>query len=95
MRLKLIGACIVLALAGCAGEGQKAEGLTFGEVVVATVVTPVMLAAKAGVCATTVAIAVPVGAFGALAPRLRERTLDGLAEGVDQNCGPPYVATAR
>jgi hypothetical protein len=95
MQLKVLYAVAAIALAGCAGNDQGTEGRSFGEIVVATVASPVLIAAKVGICAATIGIAAPVGAAATLSSHGRDKTLAGLAEGVDSNCGPPYLAVQR
>ena len=95
MKIKVLASALAVVLAGCAGDDRSVGQMSFGEAVVAAVATPVLLALKIPFCATTVAIAAPIGAMGTLSPNRRERVLRELGEGVNQNCGPPYVASSH
>jgi hypothetical protein len=86
---------LAVALAGCAGDRGSSGRSSFGDAVVTAVATPILLAVKIPICATTVAIAAPVGGVGALSPNRREWVQRELAEGVDHNCGPPYAVVPR
>jgi hypothetical protein len=97
MKIKVLAAAVAvaLALAGCANDGGQGSRMSFGDAVVAAVATPVLLALKVPICATTVAIAAPVAGVGTMSPNRRTWVQRELADGVDQNCGPPYVAASR
>jgi hypothetical protein len=63
-----------------------------GDAMVSVVGTPFYLVFKSVVCVASVAIAAPVAGIAALsenhiAPEIRR----DLGDGVNQNCGPPYV----
>jgi hypothetical protein len=57
--------------------------------------TPFMLAFKLPVCVVTVALAAPlVGASGLAEPTPDTLAVrNGLAQGMAENCGPPYTLT--
>jgi hypothetical protein len=102
MQTRTIAAALALALAGCS-SGPGAGSGDFGAVSVFG--TPILIGLKAGACAATIAIAAPVSAFAMLArpsSALGEvsydfdynvQIRDEMDDGIDQNCGPPYVVT--
>jgi len=91
MKIKILATALAVVLAGCTGDGRSGSRMSFGDAVVSIVATPVLLAVKIPVCATTVAIAAPVAGVGALSPNRRNWVQRELSEGVDSNCGPPYA----
>ncbi len=95
MKVVTMTLALAVVLAGCAGDHASSGRTSFGDVVVAAVATPILLAIKIPVCATTVAIAAPVAGVGTLSPNRREWVQRELADGVDQNCGPPYAVVPR
>jgi hypothetical protein len=68
--------------------------MTGGQVMLTAIGEPFLIAAKIPVCALTLVAAGPLGATAALVPpddTLGQETRQGLADGIDQNCGPPYA----
>jgi hypothetical protein len=95
MSVGLIGA---LALCGCQtaprDETSARESATVhpGDAVVSAVGTPFYLVFKGVVCVASVALAAPVAGLTALSDsRYAPEVQATLADGVSQNCGPPYV----
>jgi hypothetical protein len=80
---------LAVALVGCAADTDAARG---GEVAAGVAATPVYVALKAPICATSLVMAAGVGALASLAPNRRERTMRDLGEGVGHTCGPPWTA---
>lgn len=66
-----------------------------GEVMVAVVGTPFLLAFKTIVCAGSLVVAGPAAAVLTLADGPAAEGVEVLGDGVAQNCGPPYVLTPR
>jgi hypothetical protein len=98
MRLWLAVLGCAMAIGGCqtpAPESTYPGNHTVvhpGNAAVSVVGTPFYLAFKSVRCVVSVAIAAPVAGIAALsesdlAPEVRR----GLGDGVNQNCGPPYV----
>lgn len=100
-------ALLVVTLAGCAARSPRPV-TTYGSPyepaadttdpsatagnVLSVVTTPLFLAFKAVVCATTLVIAVPVAAVLAVSdPEQQGWERQSLNEGFATNCGPPYV----
>jgi hypothetical protein len=83
--------CLAGALAACAEPSPDAAA-QFGS----TAGTPFMIAFKVPVCVITVLLSAPlVGASGLAEPTPDTLAVrNGLAEGMAQNCGPPYTLTA-
>jgi hypothetical protein len=96
-RLAVLGCAI--AIGGCqtpppepSGPGDHTVVVHPGDAAVSVVGTPFYLVFKSVVCLASVAIAAPVAGLAALsespfAPEIRR----DLGDGVNQNCGPPYV----
>src|SRR5918996_729704 len=87
-----------LALCGCQtaprDEMSTRESATVhpGDAVVSAVATPFYLVFKSVVCVASVAIAAPVAGIAALSEsRFALEARRDLGDGVNQNCGPPYV----
>jgi hypothetical protein len=99
MRTSLVSLCLVVALGGCETaptySSSPSEQMTVvhpGDAVASVLGTPFYLAFKGVTCAVSAAIAVPVAGIAALsesyfAPAIQR----GLGDGINQNCGPPYV----
>ena len=88
-------ALLALSVAGCAAgptTGQTTEP-SAGDVVLSALGTPFFLAFKVPVCVASAALAAPVAGLAALAPDRRHETRRKLGEGLEHNCGPPYVLT--
>jgi hypothetical protein len=101
MRTRTLAAALILALGGCAshdaGSGDFGAISVFG--------TPILIGLKAGACAATIAIAAPITALTTLTRPTTQlgavnadfdynvQIRDYMDDGVDQNCGPPYVVT--
>lgn len=66
-----------------------------GEVMVAVVGTPFLLAFKTVVCAGSLVVAGPTAAVLALADGPASEGVEVLGDGVAKNCGPPYILTPR
>jgi hypothetical protein len=94
---RMVLAGIAAALAGCAAQpGETSAPMTGGGVVLTAIGTPFLIAAKIPLCAATIVAAGPLGATAALVPpedTLGAETRQGLADGIDQNCGPPWAVT--
>jgi|HubBroStandDraft_1064217.scaffolds.fasta_scaffold10651_3 hypothetical protein len=102
MRTRPLAAALVLALAGCSSGPGGGSG-DFGAISIFG--TPILLALKAGACAATIVVAAPVSAFTMLARPSSDlgavnadfdynvQIRDYVDDGIDQNCGPPYVVT--
>jgi hypothetical protein len=97
MRHILASGLLVAALGACATPpDQPAQPADGGGAALSVVGTPFLIAFKIPVCLATLVIAGPVGGAAALTDRnspLGDELRDGLADGITQNCGPPYVVT--
>ncbi len=87
----------LLLLGGCAAAQDPAskqpEG---GGAALTAVATPFLYVAKLPVCVLTLVVAGPVGALAQLSdPENKDGygVRQGLADGIGENCGPPYVVT--
>jgi hypothetical protein len=103
-RLALILATLA-ALAGCASSGandgvarqagyqdtSSGGGASAGQIAVSVIGTPFYLVFKGAVCGATLVVAGPAAAFFALTPQYRDDAMRSLGEGLEANCGPPYV----
>ena len=99
MHTSLVSLCLVAALAGCgtaptqsSSPSERMAVIHPGDAAVSVLGTPFYLAFKGATCAASAAIAVPVAGIAALseshfAPEIQR----GLGDGINQNCGPPYV----
>jgi hypothetical protein len=99
VRAPLVSLCLVAALGGCGTAPTRSTSpsdqitVVHPEDAVTSVLgTPFYLAFKSMTCAVGVAIAAPVAGIAALsesyfAPAIQR----GLGDGINQNCGPPYV----
>ena len=99
MRTSLVLLCVVVALAGCgtaptrsSSPSERIAVIHPGNAAVSVLGTPFYLAVKGATCAASAAIAVPVAGIAAssnshFAPEIQR----GLGDGINQNCGPPYV----
>jgi hypothetical protein len=99
MRTRVVTLCLVVALVGCETSptysSSRKEQMTVlhpGDAVVSALGTPFYLAFKSVTCVLSAAIAAPVAGIAALseshfAPEIRR----GLGDGINENCGPPYV----
>jgi hypothetical protein len=82
----MVGAC-------AAAPGNEAQSDAGGPLL-AAVGTPFLIAFKVPVCVLTLAVAGPVAAANELGEddnSLGQEVHAGLADGIDQNCGPPYA----
>jgi hypothetical protein len=105
MRSLLIGLVATLVLAGCAATAptlppdapatrKEDQGVHAGDTVVSVVGTPFYLIFKGAACIASVAIAAPTAGLGALSDStLGTKLTRNLGDGVNWNCGPPYVLT--
>jgi hypothetical protein len=100
-------ALLALALAGCSTapgappvvSGGPAASMpapppryTAGDTFLSIIGTPFLIVLKIPACVLTAVIAAPVGAAATLADgELAWGTRRGLADGLEQNCGPPYA----
>jgi hypothetical protein len=99
VRTPLVSLCLVAALGGCgtppthsSSPSDQMAVVHPGDAVTSVLGTPFYLAFKSVTCAVSAAIAVPVAGIAALsesyfAPGVRH----GLGDGINKNCGPPYV----
>jgi len=95
----LVSLCLVAALGGCGtapthstSPSDQTAVVHPGDAVTSVLGTPFYLAFKSVTCAVSAAIAAPVAGIAALsesyfAPAIQR----GLGDGINQNCGPPYV----
>jgi len=73
-------------------RGNHAAVVHPGDATVSVVGTPFYLVFKSVVCVASVAIAAPVAGLAALSEsRFALEARRDLGDGVNQNCGPPYV----
>lgn len=98
MRLWLAVLGCAMAIGGCqtpAPEPTAPGNHTVvhpGDAAVSVVGTPFYLVFKSVACVASVAITAPVAGVAALSEsRLAPEVRRGLGDGVNQNCGPPYV----
>jgi hypothetical protein len=88
---------LFLSLAACATTPPREAGAPpgrsdAGNTLLAVVGTPFLIALKIPVCVVSVAVAAPLAgasAFGGEGSARATRRV--LGEGIEQNCGPPYV----
>ena len=94
MRTTVI-ALLALLVAGCAAgpTTRQTNEAGAGDVFLSALGTPFFLAVKVPVCVASAALAAPVAGLAALAPDRRHETRRKLGDGLEQNCGPPYVLT--
>lgn len=99
--MRTIGALLLgLVLAACAGgQAPRPEPAAppprtqAGDVALAVVGTPFLLAFKTTICAASVVVAGPAAGIVALDPATRREGLAVLGDGLARNCGPPYVVS--
>jgi hypothetical protein len=88
---------LALALAACAAQPQGAATQPdAGTAILAAVGEPFLIIAKVPVCALTLVAAGPIGAVAQVtdpANPLGHDIRQSLADGIDQNCGPPYYVS--
>jgi hypothetical protein len=85
---------LTLSLAGCAGApGSEASPPgSAGRTALSVIGTPFLIAFKIPVCVASAAIAVPLASAAQLAGTEQGARLeDNLGDGLERNCGPPYV----
>jgi hypothetical protein len=99
VRTWLASSCLIVVLGGCAtapassgSAGEHTTAVHPGDAAVSVLGTPFYLVFKGTVCAASAVIAAPFAGLVALsespfAPEARRE----LREGLDHNCGPPYV----
>jgi hypothetical protein len=81
---------LALALAGCANAPPQTPGST----ALSVIGTPFLLAFKIPVCIVSAAIAAPLAGAAELARTSQAFYLEqSLGEGLESNCGPPYVVS--
>ncbi len=97
MRRIVLAALAVSALGGCAAQpGDTGTPTSGGAAVLTAIGTPFLIAFKLPLCAATIAAAGPLGATATLVPpedTLGQEVRQGLADSIDENCGPPYAVT--
>lgn len=97
MRRIVLTGLVLALLGGCvAAPGDPAAPASGGAGVLTAVATPALVIAKVPLCTLTLIAAAPLGATAALLPPsdpLGAETRQGLADGINQNCGPPWVVT--
>jgi hypothetical protein len=86
---------LALGLAACAAAPSDDAALappTPGDVALEVIGTPFLLAFKLPVCVVSAAIAAPLAGIAELARTdMAGRMENSLADGLERNCGPPYV----
>jgi len=90
---------LFLSLAACAAAPREADAPprradAGGDKFLAILGTPFLIALKIPVCVVSIAVAAPLAgasAFGGEGSARATRRV--LGEGIEQNCGPPYVLT--
>ncbi len=97
MRRIVLAGLAAASLGACAATPDNGGAqMTGGQAVLTAIGTPFLIVAKVPLCALTIVAAGPVGATASLVPPsdpLGHDVRQGLADGIDQNCGPPYVVT--
>ncbi len=95
MSMKSATVLLAAALGACSSPPSAPEGAatpSASSVVLSVLGTPFLIAVKIPVCTATLLIAAPAaGASEAVASGAKAREV--LADGVAQNCGPPYLLT--
>jgi hypothetical protein len=87
---------LALALGACAApppQGAATQQPDAGAVLLAAIGEPFLIVSKVPLCALTLVAAGPIGAAAQLtdpASPLGHDVKQGLADGIDANCGPPY-----
>jgi hypothetical protein len=91
MRVKALVLVLAVALGGCANATNPPMAQSRpGNVAVAVIGTPFLLAFKVATCAVTLAVAAPAAGILALGVDPYGEGFDYLGSGVAHNCGPPY-----
>jgi hypothetical protein len=93
-----MGRCVMilaLALGACAAppQGSATQPPDTGSVLLAAIGEPFLIVTKIPVCVLTLVAAGPIGAAAQLTDPtspLGHDVKQGLADGIDANCGPPY-----
>jgi len=89
------GMMLAFALGACTAPPQgTATQPDTGAVLLAAVGEPFLIVGKIPVCALTLVAAGPIGAAAQLtdpASPLGHDVKQGLADGIDENCGPPFL----
>jgi hypothetical protein len=99
MRRILSTGLLLATVAACAAQPDQStttRPANGGEVTLSAVGTPFLIAFKVPVCLVTLVIAGPVAGVASLTDRsspLGGEVRDGLSDGINQNCGPPYVVS--
>jgi hypothetical protein len=96
-----LGACAAppvqnAQVAGPSGAAPQPAPSDGGDAVLAAFGTPFLIIGKIPVCIVTVAIAAPLGAVSEVSDPATEfghELRQGLSDGIQSNCGPPYVVT--
>jgi hypothetical protein len=104
MRQILTASLLAAALAACAaapapnpqasGPQPQHAASDGGAAVLAAFGTPILIIGKIPVCIVTIAMAAPLGAVSEVsdpATAFGHDLRQGLSDGIQQNCGPPYV----
>lgn len=96
MRRIVLAGLALASLGGCAAPPDNAAPASGGAAVLTAVATPALIIAKVPLCVATLVAAAPIGATASLLPPadpLGAETRQGLADGINQNCGPPWVVS--
>jgi hypothetical protein len=88
---------ILLALTGCAippPSDVAAPPTSAGRTALSIIGTPFLIAFKIPVCVVSAALAGPLAGVAQLSDTYQRTRLDyDLGDGLERNCGPPYVVT--
>jgi hypothetical protein len=101
MSTKHVAILLGMALLGACTRASPTEPVA--PVVTGTIATPFLIALKVPTCAMTLAVAGPIEALSELASpspiapgdydgAFNAAIRDQVADGIRQNCGPPYLA---
>lgn len=99
MRKTVLAVVLALAVEGCAtappdDAAQSAPPPSAGRTALSIIGTPFLLAFKVPACVVSAAVAAPLAGAAQLAGSYQgERLEDNLGNGLEKNCGPPYVLT--
>jgi hypothetical protein len=100
MRAIAVATPLMLGLAGCVSapneQAVPSSAPGAGATFLSIIGTPFLLAFKIPVCVASAVVAAPLAGASALAGEESARyTGQILANGLAQNCGPPYVLTPQ
>ncbi len=95
MRKTALAVVLTCALAGCASPPASdavAPPPSPGRTALSIIGTPFLIALKIPVCVATAALAAPLAGAAQLARTTQGAQVnDALSDGLEMNCGPPYV----